>query len=142
MSSLTDEEKARGRIFRGVAQSELCWINSQSPPTFKPLPVSGHYRHNCAARKGISTALQLHEVYMVSSTPIGEQGAVSLHTACVLLKKELSEECLDGWPGDEGRFAYVFREGTCKGCGQTARSPIGVLVDAVERPPLPSAVVR
>lgn len=100
---LTDEERKTGRAFRDDAAAQLVALNLESPPDYKPLPVSGNYRHNCAARKGVSTAIQLREVYQLDDT---------------------------------GRFCFIYKEGVCKGCGQTARSEIGRLDDAWERGPL------
>lgn len=142
MPTLTETEKEQGRIFRGAAAAYLARLNFDDPPDFKPLPVSGLFRHNCPARRGVSTALQLIEVYMASSTPIEPELPQFLHWACTAMGVEHPEASLDGWSGDDGRFGFRFREGKCKGCSQTARSAVGIFVDALDRPPLPTSSVR
>jgi hypothetical protein len=140
--ALTESEKEQGRIFRGAAAAALVRLNYDDPPDFKPLPVSGLFRHNCAGRKGVSTALRLYEVYMVSSTPIPAQAFHDVHQAQALMGVAHPDVCVDGWLGDDGRFGFRYREGKCKGCNQAARSSTGIFVDVLDRPPLPTSSVR
>lgn len=142
MPTLTESEKEQGRIFRGAAAAALVRLNWDDPPDFQPLPVSGLFRHNCAGRKGVSTALRLYEVYMVSSTSIPGQLPQFLHQACILMGVEHPAESLEGWAGDDGRFGFRYKEGKCKGCNQAARSSTGIFVDVLDRPPLPTSSIR
>lgn len=109
MSALTAEEKAAGRVFREAQQAALEALNVSDPTDYTPPNFLSIYRHNCAKRNGVSTALNLHEVYVLS---------------------------------EDGRFAWIFKEGRCGSCHQTARSKTGKVADAHERAPMEGRVAR
>lgn len=109
MSSFTAQEKEVGRAFRDDLDAKLAASFDADPPTYAVATYLAIYRHNCPARQRRSTAMVLREMYRLSPAEPG----VPL-----------------------GRFGYIYREGLCSGCGQTARSRIGRLVDGWSRPPL------
>ena len=106
---LTDEEKARGRIFRDAQVQALSDRLELERPTYTPPAFVSIYRHECAGRNNVSTALGLKEVYITS-------------------------EC--------GTFGYIYKEGECRSCGETALSPIGKFVLSADRPPLENRKAR
>jgi hypothetical protein len=114
---LTDVEKGVGRRFRSEAELNLFSLNTTDPPTYDVPFFLGIYRHLCPARNNRSTGMELKEQYWVS--PIYPDEKVPA-----------------------GRFGYVFREGRCRACGQTARSRVGRVVDGWERPPITGRVAR
>lgn len=114
---LTDVEKSCGRRFRTEAETDLLCLNEMSPPTYEVPFFLGIYRHLCSARNLRSTGMELKEQYWVS--PIYPDENIPA-----------------------GRFGYVFREGRCRACGQTARSRVGRVVDGWERPPITGRVAR
>lgn len=109
MPALTEEEKVRGRVFREEQQAALEALNAGNPPDYYPPNFLSIYRHNCSRRGGISTALNLHEVYVYDEAK---------------------------------RLAWIYKEGKCGACGQTARSRTGSVKDAHERAPLEGRVAR
>lgn len=111
MSKYTEEEKAVGRQFRETAQAALLASFDTGPPNYVVPNFIALYRHNCDARGGRSTALNLKEIYQFSPADAGVPA---------------------------GRFGFIYKAGRCAYCGQTARSRAGRLVDAHERPPLAS----
>lgn len=115
--ALTDDEKKVGKLFRAQSVEKLDEINEIDPPTYEVPFFLGIYRHLCSARHGRSTGMELKEKYLLS--PMYPD---------------------DGVPA--GRFGFVFREGRCRACGQTARSRVGRIVDGWERPPLTGRVAR
>jgi hypothetical protein len=115
--ALTAVEKAVGRRFRVQAELHLDTLNSESPPTYEVPFFLGIYRHLCDAKSGRSTGIELKEQYLLS--PIYPEENVPA-----------------------GRFGFVFRQGRCRACGQTARSRVGRIVDGWERPPLTGRVAR
>ncbi len=136
--TLTDLEKMAGRIYRDLSQAALEESHLADPPTFVPLPWLRHYRHNCPLRNDRSTSLELKEVYVLSPelwvcycSALGEHSDSFPHRDCQGGKVA----------AEKGRFAFIYKEGKC-GCGATARSTAGRLVDARERPPITGRVVR
>jgi hypothetical protein len=115
--ALTENEKKAGKKFRVQAELDLELLNEKDPPTYEVPFFLGIYRHLCNARKGRSTGMELKEQYLLS--PIYPEENVPA-----------------------GRFGFVFREGRCRACGQTARSRVGRIVDAFDRPPLTGRVAR
>ena len=113
--TLSTEEKAAGRVFRDEMQAALLRSHTADPPDHTVPNFLSLYRHSCPARQGRSTALELKEVY-VSSPSYPDVPA--------------------------GRFGFIYKQGVCRGCGQTARSRAGRLVDAYERPPIHGRVAR
>lgn len=114
---LTEVEKNVGRLFRSAAEGQLSALNEKDPPTYSAPFFLGVYRHLCPAKGSHSRAMELKEQYLVS--PIYPDENVPA-----------------------GRFGYIYREGRCRACGQTARSMVGRLVDGWERPPITGRVAR
>lgn len=114
---LTQIEKKAGHLFLADAEATLLALNETDPPTYVAAYFLGLFRHICSARKNRSMAMELKERYLVS--PIYPS---------------------EGVPA--GRFGFIYREGCCKACGQTARSAKGRLVDGWERPPITGRVAR
>jgi hypothetical protein len=113
--SLTHSEKQVGRQFKLDCEAALNQRNAEEPPTYEVPFFLGIYRHLCSARNNRSTGLELKEQYWVSGD----------------------------YPGvPAGRFGFIFREGRCRACGQTARSWVGRLVDGLDRPPITGRVAR
>lgn len=122
---LSCAEKIAGRQFRDAAQAKLlATFDGEKAPTYTAPNFLGIYRHNCPARQGRSTGLVLDEIY----TPSPE---------CDIFTDDGSRE----WVAP-GRFGFIYREGRCRGCGQTARSKAGRLVDGWVRPPIHGRVAR
>lgn len=109
--ALTVAEKKAGRCFKAEQTALLYVLNTKDPPTFDVPSFLAIFRHLCPARNNLSTAMELQERY-ITSPPYPEEGVPA------------------------GRFAYLYREGQCSHCGRTARSGMGRLVDAHERPTL------
>jgi hypothetical protein len=114
---LTAPEKDAGRRFRDEATSQLLALNEVDPPTYEVPFFLGLYRHLCAGKNSRSVAMELKEQYLVS--PIYPEENVPA-----------------------GRFGFIYREGRCRACGQSARSRAGRLVDGWERPPITGRVAR
>lgn len=133
------EEKCAGRLFRDLASKALDEINANDPPDFAMLPVIGIYRHACAAKDGVSTAMDLKEVWVSSPRIVVERADDNTLTAyeySTWIPKDI-----DTWTVPEGRFGFVTREGRCRFCGKTARSTVGRVVDAFNRPPMQGRMV-
>lgn len=106
---LTQEEKLAGRFWREQCQDALRALNIlEIPDVVVPLFAGRFFRHECPARGGRSTSFEVKEVYRPNP--------------------ELTDL-------PEGRLAWIYREGRC-GCGLTARSADGRVVDAHVRAPL------
>lgn len=114
---LSDREKSAGRQFRADCEKALAALNERDPATYEVPFFLGLYRHLCEGKASRSVAMELKERYWVS--PIYEEENVPA-----------------------GRFGFLFREGRCRACGQTARSRAGRLVDGWERPPITGRVAR
>lgn len=108
---LTAGEKQAGRKFRAEQTALLFTLNKTDPPTYDVPTFLAIFRHLCPGMNRKSVAMELKERY-VTSPPYPEEGVPA------------------------GRFAYLYREGQCSHCGRTARSGMGRLVDAHQRPPL------
>lgn len=108
---LTAQEKQAGRRFRDVEQALLDRRFETDPPTYTVNGLIAVYRHPCPARGGVSSMLELREIYL-HSPPYTDPEVPA------------------------GRFGFIYREGSCRQCGHTALSRIGRIVDAGERPPL------
>jgi hypothetical protein len=144
--SLSPEEKAAGRRFRDQAQATLLASFDSDPPDHTVPNFLALYRHSCPARQGRSTALELKEIYVSSPAydVITLSGSV-LHVA------ESTDPMLPETCRHEGvvitfvpasRFGFIYRDGVCRSCRQTARSRAGRLIDAWERPPIQGRVAR
>lgn len=108
-------------------QAGLDKMNEADPPDYWPSPLLAIYRHPCmkarvAKRTGraVSTAIDLREAYVTRWVADGTVPDV-----------DLSDET-----------AMLFRHGSCKHCGQTARSRKGRFVLTAERPPVMGRVAR
>jgi hypothetical protein len=114
---LAEDEKKVGRRFKIDAAFHLLSLNEVDPATYDVPCFAGLYRHLCSAKNNRSVAMEVKEQYLVS--PIYPEEKVPA-----------------------GRFGYIYKEGRCRACGQTARSRAGRLVDGYERPPLSGRVAR
>lgn len=108
-------------------QAGLDLLNLDDPPTYKPSALLAIYRHPCteariAKRTGkpVSTAIDLKEAYITRWGASGQGG-----------EYDATDE-----------LAILFRYGSCKHCGQTARSPKGRIVRTADRPPVMGRVSR
>ncbi len=134
--SLEPEEKAAGRLFRDAEQLLLDAVNATDPPTYVVPVVIALFRHRCPARRMRSTSLELKEVYRASAKIVVESDE-GVHTAFWFTDWWPGRAALvDTWMVQAARFGFVYRDGRCRGCAQTARSVTGRLVDGWERPPI------
>lgn len=109
---LTRAERQAGRAFRDRCAAELAETFTTDPPTYTIAPVAPPVlRHSCPARGGRSTAMPISEVYLPSPDD-------------------------DTHNVPAGLFAFIYRQGACRLCGQTARSDRHRVVLAAQRPPL------
>lgn len=152
---LTPTEKAVGRHFLGVAQAALLKTFEADPPTYTVPNVLALYRHACPKRQDRSTALELKEIYLPSRTYgvmcvndeihvallNGDSDGVTLATLDPPVAVNADTTVAVGFV-PAGRFGFITRAGKCRGCGQTARSKAGRLVDGWERPPIQGRVAR
>lgn len=136
---LEPEEKCAGRLFRERASKALDETNVQDPPDFAVPPVIGIYRHACNAKDGVSSAMELKEVWTPSPRIVVERADDGTLTA--FLYAEWTPKDIDTWTVPDGRFGFVIREGRCRFCGKKARSRFGRVVDAYDRPPLDGRVI-
>lgn len=145
--SLSPEEKAAGRRFRDDAQAILAATFLTDHPTYSVPNFIGIYRHACAGRTNRSTALELKEIYLPSpayqvSTRKGQIDQVVREDEPFMpfIAVPLEPYQLTRIPA--GRFGFIYREGRCRSCGDTARSRAGRLIDGWERPPISGRVAR
>lgn len=111
---LTALEKTAGRAFRDARQAALDARNESSPPGQYVLVWWRVVRHECEDAGGASVGIPLREV-------------------C-----ETSPECRDDGANviaADGRFAFVWKEGKCSGCGLTVRTRRGRFIVAADRLP-------
>lgn len=138
-TQLTSEQKINGRVFLACAQAALTKLNREQPPDHRPPAFTKVYRHPCPGRGDVSTALGQHEVYVRSDTVF----EVPLEADLPDVLPHVKEEALiEGWTGDDGTFAFIYKEGICAYCKQIARSPAGFVVVAADRPPLAGRMAR
>lgn len=109
---LSAEEKQAGRRFRDCEQQLLDRRFETDPPTYTVSGLIAVYRHACPERGGLSTTLELREIYLTSPA-YPEYPQIPA-----------------------GRFGFLYREGRCRHCGDVALSREGRIVDSRERPPL------
>lgn len=124
----------------GVArqlQDGLDKLNELKPAHYDPPPFLANYRHLCTkARqaahtgKGVSTAIDLKEQYVTS----WEKTADSHDDEQVI--------SISGKQDPDDEYAILYREGSCKSCGEVARSKKGRVVLTSERPPVYGRVGR
>lgn len=133
---LTKEEKVAGRLFKASCQDKLDCLNESSPPTYLVPNFLALFRHLCPGHAEVSTALELKEIYEYSPSfellRFGEDLVESGHP--IVTEAPPDEAVLI----PAKRFGFIYKEGKCKSCGQTARSKEGTFVDAYERAPLRS----
>lgn len=140
--SLEPEEKVAGRLFRVQQQQFLDDVNADEPPTHWVPHVLALLRHRCPARDGRSTALELREVYIASDKIVVESDG-GVHTALWWSAWWPGRaSVVDTWIVQAGRFGFLYRDGRCRSCQQTARSQTGRLVDGWDRPPLDGRVLE
>lgn len=140
---LTAHEKTAGRHFRDEQAANLEELNALDPPSFTVPSVLAVIRHQCSARQGRSTSLVLREVYIPSGAydVFGTDGGLIVTDATELDPPQWMVDTQAYSRVPAGRFGYVYRCGTCRGCGETARSDAR-LVDGWARPPLQTRARR
>lgn len=140
---LTPHEKAAGRQFRDEQNLALDDINRLDPPSFTVPDVLAVIRHQCTARKGRSTSLVLKEVYVLSPAydVFGTDGGLIVLVADEAIPAQWMVDSRTYSRVPAGRFGYVYRCGTCRGCGKTARTSSRI-VDGWARPPLQTRARR
>ncbi len=137
---LSDYEKMAGRHYREIMNIALEDLNEEKPPTYVVMTHWAQYRHLCAARNMVSTAMALKEVYLLSpeySICLDGDGHPFTVPSSDVPNGGSVVETVAG-----GTFAYFYKEGRCRGCGQTGRSKIGVCKPAAMRPPIEGRVGR
>lgn len=116
---LTPLEKTAGRAFRDDRQRALDDLNAARPPGMLALPVWHVVRHECPAAGGASVGISLREVR--EDSPEYQSGipgtGVSARVICAA-----------------GRFAFIWKEGKCSGCGQAVRTKHGRFDVRADRP--------
>lgn len=146
MPPYSAEEKTAGRHFRDWAQAALERHYRADPPTFDVPHILAVYGHLCTGNGNRTIGLALAEHYQPSPDydVFGTAG-----TPWLALPADNPE--IPAWIWQEnvtltrvpaGRFAFIFRRGRCKGCGKTAMSPSGRLVDGWRRKPLHPPATR
>lgn len=103
--SLTALEKQAGRAFRDARQALLDARNEASPPKVFALPLWRVVRHECPVAGGASIGVTLRAVIEPSPECRGPDDAKVIAAG--------------------GRFAFVWKEGKCSGCGLTVRTRRG-----------------
>lgn len=141
VAPLEPEEKVAGRLFRDLAQLDLDALNVEQRPHYTVPPVIPSYRHQCDQREFLSTSLELREVYVASPRLVVETDEQGVSVAYVYAEHRPNRD-MDSWQMPAGRFGYIYREGRCRHCGRIARSNVGRIVDAWQRPPITGALVR
>jgi hypothetical protein len=138
---LTHAERSAGKWWRAQRDAELKRLNAEEPVNEHPPPVVRHIRHLCPGIAGRSVSFDYAEAY-VTSPRIGVcYCSVIKPVPDELLGKFPHEDCAGGTLVPAGRFGYVYREGRCAGCGHTARSLTGRVVDGIERLPTGRKVI-
>lgn len=130
---LTPLEKQAGRAFRDASQAVLDARNKSDPPKVFVLPLWRVVRHECEAAGGASIGITLRETREESPEYWGCYcGTVSTWG----LPNFPHEDC-DGAKviAADGRFAWIWKEGRCSGCGLTVRTRRGRFVVATDRLP-------
>lgn len=104
-------------------QGHLDALNGTDPPdTYVPW-TSKVFRHPCPASR------------IARQTGRATSVGIDLHERYVHLWEVWPKGDIDGW-------AITYREGRCAGCGLTARSKVGRIVEVAVRPPLEGRVAR
>jgi hypothetical protein len=140
----TKVEKAAGRVFRDQCRDYLSYLSAEDPVDYTVPAFVGHYRHACPARELRSTALECKEWYIPSAAMVvyplsdGRLGVTNLSD----VPDDQPLSAFDGEGVPAGRFGFIFRVGKCRGCGATARSRTGRLIDGWDRPPIHGRVAR
>lgn len=138
---LTAPEKAAGRVFRERCHEYLEYLAREQPVEYTVPTFVGLYRHACPAREYRSTALECREWYIPSPAFLVDRVELTvMDLADVPEELSINDFSAEGIPA--GRFGFIYRAGTCRGCGATARSRTGRLVDGWDRPPIHGRVAR
>lgn len=124
-AALDTETKAAGVLFRTAAQAMLDDLNAVEPVQHKAPPLLALFRHVCSHKNNTSVAIQLQERFIQSDVPLPEFG----------------------WTPEQalalgGLLAFIFKEGVCRRCGESARSVTGRVVLTAERPPTAGRLAR
>jgi hypothetical protein len=123
---LTALEKQAGRAFRDAAQAVLDSRNRLDPPGVFVLPLWRVVRHECPAAGGASIGITLREECEESP----EYWGCYCGTVTTWGTPNFPHEDCDGSSviAVVGRFAFVWKEGKCSGCGLTVRTRRGRFV--------------
>ncbi len=97
-------------------QERLAQVNAADPATYDAPHFLSIYRHPCPSANNVSKAIDLKEERLNAT-------------------EDLKRSDLEPW-------ALIWKFGSCKKCNQTARSAVGLLVDADKRPPISGRVSR
>lgn len=96
-------------------QDHLDDINNKDTPEYIPPHFLSIYRHPCPEQRNVSKAIDLYERYLTA--------------------EDIERSDLAPW-------AFIWKEGSCRKCKQTARSSKGLLVNTDKRPPISGRVAR
>jgi hypothetical protein len=112
-----------------VTALQLEWIswkadNGYLEPDHRPYHVLANLRHNCAAQRGVSKALDLKEIYITINFLADKTNSAADPVLAAAFEK------------DGHLYALLARAGTCKKCGATAASLTGRIVRRDSRPPI------
>ena len=133
MTTLSPDEKFAGRHFRTGRQAALDQLNKDRPPDTLALVHWRVVRHVCPAQGDASIGITLREVYETSPE----------YRACYCSRIEPADPDLEFPHRDcdgsrvvaqAALFAWIWKEGRCADCGQTARTGKGWAVPASDRP--------
>ncbi len=97
-------------------QEHLDTMNGEAPAEYTAPHFLSIYRHPCPSANNVSKAIDLKEERLNAT-------------------EDLERSDLEPW-------ALIWKFGSCKKCNQTARSAVGLLVDADKRPPISGRVSR
>jgi hypothetical protein len=112
---LSATEKQVGRAFRDARQAVLDELNERDPPDVFALVLWRVVRHECPKAGEASIGITLREV-CERSPEYREPGSAKVVAA-------------------DGRFAFVWKEGKCSGCGLTVRTRRGRVTVPADREP-------
>lgn len=138
---MTPAEIAAARQFRSMRRIMLEDLHAAGPNLVVSV-FTRYVRHECAARGGVSGALELKEHYAYSPAYLVEENVVSV--AGKLVDPDVLRgisRVAGGEFIEPGRFGWIWTQGKCPACQLTALSAAGRLVDPEERPPAEHAII-
>jgi hypothetical protein len=137
--SLTDLQKAAGKVFVASCQAELDRVNAGRPPGGYVSPLWRVVRHPCPVR-GTSTGIELTERY----TPNPALWVCYCSVIAPMNPEAFPHRDCDGGKlaAAAGLLAFVWKHGWCPACELVLRSETGRLFLAASRPPDRKRVVH